>query len=235
MDEKSKNIHRVNKVAGLLNWARQNFRRFDDTRKSVLEIADNPPRRSIGPIHRLCRDIAYRRVTYEEACEKASPYSGYLRMAADEVLPAFNNYFMSNQIETVPELDGQRFKFPIGKTESGKTRSVPIEPTYVAIRGDTLIPTFLLGWTKVPYDHHQKRLISTMISQAVLTQQDYLGCDAHVLTFPRTNKWSNGREPRGWMVSQYADMTDLELQEQFDRYNRAVSDVIKELESRDYG
>lgn len=233
MDEKSKKIQRIKKVFELLNWARHNFRRTDDTRNSLREIADNPPRRSIAPVHRLCREIAYRRLTYDEAIEKASAYKGYLKMAANEVLPAFNSYFTSNQIETVPELELERFKFPIGKAEDGKTRAVPIEPTYIAIRGDKLIPTFLLGWTKIPYNHHQKRLISTMILQAVLTRQDFIGGDAQVLAFPRTNKWSKAREPRCWMVSEYANMSEAELQEQFDRYNKAVRDVIAELEARD--
>lgn len=233
MDDKLKKIQRVKKMASLLNWARQNFRRFDDTRKSIIEIADRPPQRSIGPVHKLCKELAYRRMTYDEVCAKTSSYSGYLRMAADEVLPAFNDYFISNQIETVSDLESQRFKFPIGKTDDGKTRSVPIQPTYMGIRGDFPLPTFVLGWTKIPYNLHQKRLISTMIFRAILTQQDFLGSDAQVLTFPRTNKWSKAREPRGWMVSEFANMTDAELQEQFDRYNKAVRDVIKELEARD--
>lgn len=232
MEEKSKKIKRVKTMFGLLNWARHNFQRSDDTRKSLREIAENPPRRSIGPVHRLCKEIAYRRMTYEEALAKAASYKSYLKMAASEVLPAFNTYFISNQIETVPELEIERFKFPIGKADDGKTRAVPIEPTYIAIKGEALIPTFLLGWTKIPYNLHQKRLISTMILQAVLTRQDFIGSDAQVLTFPRTNKWSKAREARGWMVSQYADMTDAELQEQFDRYNKAVRDVIAELEAR---
>lgn len=233
MDSIKQKIQRINNPVGLFNWARLNFKRLDDTRKSILKLADNPPRRSIAPIHRMCRDIAYRRISFEEAIEKASNYKNYPKMVADQVIPAFYNYFLSNQIETLPDLDGEIFKFPIGKNEDGKTRFIPISPTFIAIRGEKIIPTFILGWTSIPYNHYQKRLISTIIRRAILTRQDFISGDAQVLTFPRAKWSSNQRELGGWMVSQYDDMSDVELQEQFDRYNKAVQQVLAELQSRE--
>lgn len=233
MDDLRQKIKRVNNPLGLFNWARLNFRRLDDTRKHILRLADSPPRNSIAPVHKLCRQIAYRQITYDEALEKTRHYKSYPKMVADQVLPVFHDYFISNQIETLIELDGEIFKFPIGKNDINRTKSVPISPTFISIRGDKIIPTFILGWTKIPYNHHQKRLISTIIRRAILTRQDFIGGDAQILTFPRS-KWSSGlREVGGWMVSQYDDMTDDEMQEQFDRYNKAVRLVVAELQSRE--
>lgn len=233
IDSLKKKIKRINDPLSLLNWARLNFRRLDDTQKSILNLADNPPRRSIAPIHKICKQIAYRQITFDEAFEKTEHYTLYLKMVAEQVIPAFYEYFISNQIETVIELDEEKFKFPIGKYDNNKTKSVPISPTFISVRGDKIIPVFILGWAKIPYNHHQKRLISAIIRRAILTRQDFIGGDAQILTFARSKWSSNLREAGGWMVSQYDDMTGEEMQEQFDRYNKAVRRVVAELQSRE--
>lgn len=230
MESVETKIKRVMRTAGVLNWARQNYPRYDRTRLEVLKMADNPPRRSLRTIDRHCRDLANRSATYEEIQERCGSYTGYLRMAADEVIPAFHDYFTANQIETLPELCDERFLFPIGKDENGKTRTIPVSPTFYAIRGETLLPTFVLAWATVPYTLYQMRLISSIIFNAILTRQGYIGGDAMVLTFPR-DKWKT-RRPASWLVSRYADMDVDALQTQFDRYNRAVSDVVAELKGR---
>lgn len=231
MENNETKIRRVLRTAGVFNWARQNLPRFDETLQQVWNIAESPPRMSLGPINRLCTELANRTITLEEAFEKCEGYEGYLRMSADEILPVFSKYLQDNQIETITGYD-DAYPYPFGKDEEGKTRTIPVKPNFITLQNETPIPTFILGWTKASFSFHQMRLISTIISEAILTQQDFIGSDAMVITLPRS-KWGKNREIRRWWVSAYANMTREELLAQFDRYNRAVQQVVDELRGRE--
>ncbi len=231
MDEIEKKIKRVNNPSQLMNWTRQNFERFDETRSAILRIADNPPKNSLAPIHRLCSKLANRGISYDEAIASTDNYSGYLRMSADEILPAFYDFLVTNQIETVPDLMEDKFFHPIGRRSDYKVKSIRIAPTYVAVRGEMLTPTFVVGWTKFALNPYQLRLVSTLIREAVLTRQPYIGSDAEILSL-RRQKYLPCRKVERWRVSQFADLTNDQLQEQFDRYDLAVREVVEELKSR---
>ena len=232
MESNETKIKRVLKTAGVFNWARQNFQRFDDTLRQVWNIAEDPPRISLGPINKICTKLANREITFEDAMKQCEGYKGHLRMAADEILPVFYNYLIENQIDTVSGFAEERYPYPFGRDEGGKVRTIPVQPTFIALQGERAIPTFVLGWTKPDFSYHQIRLISTIIADAVLTQQDFIGSDAMIITLPRS-KWGKHREIRRWMVSSYANMSREELQTQFDRYNRAVRQVVEELKGRE--
>lgn len=197
-----------------------------------MRLALRPPRNSLRPINRICAQLAVREIDLAEALKKCENYDGYLKMASGEVIPPFANYLETSQIETTVEFVNERYPFPIGELPNGETNFLRIEPTYFALEGEQVIPTFLLGWAKIPFSTYQKQLISSIIYRAVLTRQDFIGSDGHVLTFQR-DKWSNSRVKGGWRISQYATLSDDELQSQFDRYNRAVREVVDMLDAKD--
>lgn len=219
------------KPSGVLNWALQNLPRLDDTRRELLRFALNPPRVSLGPINRICAQLAEKKVDLAKALENTAHYRGYLKMAAEEVLPPFAEYLENFQIETTDAFQEERFPFPIGELPNGETSYLRIEPTFYALEGEKVIPTFLLAWTKVPFTTYQKELISSIIYRAVMTRQGFIGSDGRVLTFQR-DKWSKARIRGGWNISQYASLTDEDLQKQFDRYTRAVREVVDILDAR---
>jgi len=227
--EKTPKKQTVTKISNVLNWTRQNFQRFDDTVDALLRLERNPPKQSLRPILQLCSEIANREVSLEGAIERTAHYDGYLRMAADQILPVFYEYAQERQLVATREFDSERYSFQLGKLPDGKSNYTRIDPTYFSIEGGNVVPTFVLGWTKVPFDLHKKRLSSSLISRALLSRQDFIGSDVRILTFAR-GKWSpTQRELGGWLVSQYADMDDEELQICLDSYDRALRHVLDSL------
>lgn len=232
METLEQKIIRISKIPGLINWARQNFLRKDKTRSSLEKLANNRIQISLSPVYRLCAKVAYREMTYDEAYEKALSYEQYHRDSATQILPLFNEYISQNQIEAIKDFEGFSVPYPIGKSEEGRTLSIPVRPTFVTIRAGRLRPVFLLGWVDTPLDRHQCRLISAIIRRALLTQQDFLGCDAEIVTFPRL-KFSTSRRRGGWLISNFQDYSDEELAQQFERYKTALAEVIAALHSEE--
>ena len=229
METSEKKIARVSRIPGLLNWARQNFARADKTQQSLQRIADSKIQISLGAVYALCAKLAYKKISYEDAFEKAQAYEGFPGKSAREILPVFSDYISQRQIEAVADFEGFQIPFPIGKRpDNGKTLYIPIRPTFVTILEGKLRPIFLVGWVDSPLDFHQRRLIAAIIRRAILTQQDFIGCDVEIVSFAR-KKFSSARQLGVWKISQIPDYSDEELISQFDRYTTALRNVINFL------
>lgn len=229
METPEKKIARLLKIPGVLNWGRQNFPRTDDTRKALEKLAAAEIQISLGPIYALCARLVHREITYDDALDKAQSYSGkFYRNAGIEIIPLFQEYIEKNQDEGLKDFRRLKIPFPIGKNSEGKVSFVPVRPTFVTIRQGKLHPVFVLGWVDSPLTPDQLRLIAAVIRRALLTQQDFLGCDAEIVTFPR-RKGQKVRCQGGWLVSQLGDLTDDQLIKQITIYNRALEQVVSSL------
>ena len=231
MTDNEKKISRLLKIPGVLNWARQNHPRLDDTRKALEKLANAEIQVSLSPIYSLCARMAYREISYEEALAKAQSYEGrFYRDAALEIVPLFQEYLEFNQAEAIEQFKRLRIPFPIGKNPEGKVASIPVRPTFVTIRDGRLLPVFLLGWVNSPLTYEQCRLISAIIRRALLTQQDFLGSDAEIVTFARKKK-SDFRYRGGWLISAFQDLSEAELTKQIETYNQALELVLASMNS----
>ena len=228
METIDKKISRLLRIPGVLNRARQNHPRTDQTEKALQKLADSGISVSLNPVYSLCAKIALREMTYEEAYEKALRYKSFHRQSATEILPLFQDYIAKNQFEALPDFKNFRAPFPIGRNSDGKTSIIRVRPTFVTIRQGKLHPVFVLGWIDAPLRDFHKRLVSAIVRRALLTQQDFLGSDAEIVSFPR-HKGHKIRYQGGWLVSQFPDLDDLELQKQIQRYNDALDRVIEQL------
>lgn len=226
METLDQKIARISRIPSLINWARQNHSRADKTTESLQKLADTKIQISLGAVYSLCAKLAYRKITYDEAWEKALTYQGYPGKSATEILPVFNDYLTTRQIDAPDDFQGFQVSYPIGRSKDGKgTLYIPVRPTFVTIQAGRLIPVFLVGWVNSPLDFHQRRLIASIIRRSILTQQDFLGSDAEIVSFVR-KKFGRDRQLGVWKVSQIPDYSDDELIAQFDRYTHALRDVI---------
>lgn len=231
METIEQKLSRIIRVPSLINWARQNFQRTDKTRDSLKAIADSKILISLHAVYLLCAKLAYKEVSYEEAWDTAMSYKGFPGRAAQEIIPIFNEYITRGQIDALPEFRDFRIPFPIGKNplDIKKTLAIPVKPTFISIQEGKLRPVFLVGWVDSPLNYHQRRLISAIIRRAILTQQDFIGSDADIVTFARKKYTRSERELGVWRVSQFPDYSDEELVDQFARYSRALQMVIDYL------
>lgn len=229
MDDTEKRINSLLKLPNLVNWVRHNKRRLDDTVFQLREFAANPPRHSLQPVQKLCAGLAYGTLNEEAALAKAEEIiRPAARAAGREVVPAFCRYLEKKGIVGVSEFDGFQAMYIIGKKPDGEPLLVPVRPTFVGIKNDRLLPVFVIAWADFKMDGFQKYLLSTIVCDSILTQQDFLDSDAEIVAFPRI-KHTRTRDRRGWEVRQYNLLSRDDLVEQFERYSRALRTVISEL------
>ena len=222
-------IARLMKTSTVFNWARLNKPRFDDTLHEIRKIVDNPPQRSLVPIVNLCTKMANRHLTFDEAFAATSAYQGYLRMAADEIIPILDDYLTRKQIEIVPDFVEKPYQYPFARNADGTVRAIPIKPMFVSIERDRLIPNFVLGWANPKLEFYQIQLICSIIADSLLTQEDYRDGDSKILLIKR-GKWGNARSVELIDVKSFSNLDRNELADQFGTYNRAVAQILGELE-----
>jgi hypothetical protein len=229
MTNLEKAIKRLAKPPSVANWTRHNFRRLDKTREGLLRFVRVPPKHSLGDVYMICSAIVADGISLQqaEACVDRVKHP-LTREAAREIIPTFFAYAKEQQLEGLPAFKGFSAPYPIGRAADGSTLLVPVTPTFTLLDRGVLKPVFLIAWAKLALDDYQKRLLSTIIRNAILTQQDFLGSDATVVCMPR-HRLSQARVVRAWSVSEYAQLSDDELQEQFMRYQAALAAVIRTL------
>lgn len=221
---------RLLKTPSIFNFARQNHPRFDDTLAEIWRMVEHPPKRSLQPIISLCERLANREKTYDQVWQDAEKYQGYLRMAADEVLPQFDQFLTVRQIEVIPNFIKKPIQYPFARTADGKVRAIPIKPTFVAVEGDKLVPHFALFWANPRFKYSQVELICSILRDSLLSQEDYRGSDAKIVLVKR-GKWENLREIETWRVSSYANLGRADIERQFTLYNRAIAEALNLIES----
>jgi hypothetical protein len=229
MDDPEAAIKRLLNLPSVVNWARHNKRRLDDTRRRLLAFAIRPPRHTLQPIAKLCAKLAAREIGPDEALRQAVDIPAPItRLAAQEIIPAFAREAELRKFEAARELGGFELPYPIGRGPDGNLMLVPIRPSFVLIEGDRLKPVFLIGWATLNLDDYQKQLISSIIFRSLLTHQYFLGSDAEMLCFPRI-RGTKERYPRSWTARSYDTLSEGQLTEQFDRYSLALQQVIRRL------
>lgn len=229
MIDKKEAIKRLLRLPSVINWARHNTRRLEETRTRLRLFAVKPPRISLGPVNRICASITYGDLTYQTAMAEVDKIAHpVVKQAGREVIPFFVSYAAANKIDGIKELGNISIPYPVGQGPDGRILFVPVRPTFTAVRDGALIPYFVIPWATLNLIDYQKQLISTVIEQALLTQQDYIGSDAVILGLPRI-KHTKVRYERSWSVRKYATLTSDDLVEQFDRYGTALRYVVDEL------
>jgi hypothetical protein len=229
MDETEKRIQALLKLPSLVNWVRHNKKRLDDTIFQLREFTTNPPRHSLRPVQQLCAKLAYGIIDEATALEKAEAINQpAIRAAGREVVPAFCQYLRKTGIQGLLEFDTFSAMYIIGKKPSNEPLLVPVKPTFVGLKNDKLLPVFVVPWKDFKLDPFQKYLMSTIICDAILTQQDFLNSDAEIVAFPQI-KHTKVRDQRGWRATQYNLLSQEDLTEQFERYSRALRVVIAEI------
>jgi hypothetical protein len=230
MNEAGKRKQRLFRLPSVENWVRNNRPRFDDTLFALSNFDRNPPQFGLGQVKALCASLAKGDLTASEALEKADAIKhAAVRASAQQVLPAFADYLRREPIEGLEAFDGFRITYPIGPRPGGGTLWIPVAPTFVGIRDEQLVPIFIIPWSELPFDDFQKTLASSVIKDALLSHQQFIGCDGEVVGFPKI-EGEEVRYERSWRVRSYATMDRDDLNRQFSIFGRALLAVVDEID-----
>ena len=96
------------------------------------------------------------------------------------------------------------------------------------------MPVFLIPWASLSFDDFQKNLVSSILKDALLTLQEFIGCDAEILAFPKI-EGENQRYECSWRVISYAQMDREDLNKQFGIFGRALTNVIQAIDGENVG
>lgn len=229
-ESKETKIARVLRLPSLANWARQNFRRFDETRKRVQHLADFAPKHSLSGVYSICASIACRKLSPSKIDDKIAEIENpFARASAREIVPAFLALARKREFDAVLRIGQGTLPLPIGRRPDGKPLTIPIRPTFILIEGGELTPVFMIGWARLVLKDYQKQLIASILERSFLSQQDYIGRHAEILCLPRIKR-TRHREPVCWRTDQIELLSAEQVTEQFERYSRAVRDVVRTLE-----
>lgn len=217
------------KIPNLVNWVRNNKQRLDETIIELKGLAFNPPRHSLQPIQKVLAKISYGQLDEASALEVTQKLaSPVVQSAGEEVVPAFCKYLANSKIVGLVEFDKFQSMYIIGKQADEKPILVPVRPTFVGLKEDKLTPVFIVPWVNFNLNQFQKLLLSTIVCDSILTQQDFIGSNAEIVALPRI-KHTRVRDVRPWLATQYNLLTQDDLSQQFDRYSRALQAVISEI------
>lgn len=229
MDIIQQKIDRLLSPRSVINWTSINFPRSDDTEEAIWKIANLLNLPSLNSIYARCSRLAYRQSTIEEEMEKIRrSKSSYIQTMGSEILPAFQDFLSTRQIDAIPDLHEFTDYIHIYIGDDIPDFPIRIRPSFIAIEDGKLTPYFLIGWSDLSLSPYQKQLLSTVICNSILTHQDFIGSDAMIVVMPRM-EYSNDRDVRWWKARSYASLTDDQFADQASRFQRGLVNTIHRL------
>jgi hypothetical protein len=117
--------------------------------------------------------------------------------------------------------------------KAGRSVDIPVKPLVIIAEGGQLKPLFMVGWSSMPLDTFQRRLLMTIIEDAVFSLTDFQHSTGEFICFPKNQLGI--RQPEIWRRGDYALLSNEELQEQMDTYLQALDAaklVLKDMPAK---
>ncbi|MEM1132355.1 MAG: hypothetical protein AAGH53_05420 [Pseudomonadota bacterium] len=132
------------------------------------------------------------------------------RTAVIEFVEAFCQYASTRQYTGVPAFSDFSVSFPIGRE-----LFVPVRPTLVSRENGEFRPTFVFGWKSVPLDDFQRRLLMTILEDAIFSLTDFQNSDAEIIFLPEED---GVRTPEIWNRGDYALLSETQMRNQMELF-----------------
>lgn len=141
------------------------------------------------------------------------------REIVTEYVEAFYGYDESRQYSGKPCFDEVIEPFRIGKGIV-----VPVKPLVTIVESGRLVPIFSVGWASMPLNLWQRRLLATVMEDAVFSLMDFRDSPGEFLCFPRKNDGSGKliREPLIWKRGDFDLLSKEELRDCLEMYRSAL-------------
>ncbi len=225
MSKVAKLIQKLRRPPAAHNWVKNIRNRRDDTAKALHNFAVNPPRSSLTSALAICAQFVIDGIDEAQAIECAERIKKEAdRERAKWILRAFCPHARAKGWKGV-----QVFRDMVEFYNVSAGVRVPVRPTFVLNEGGKLTPYFVIGWAQMNLTEYQIRILCTMIYEAILTLEEFQGSDAVIVCTPVAPHCKKERHVIDWRVSQFAQLTDDEKQELFDRYAAALDDAERML------
>jgi len=200
---------KLDRIPAAPNFVRYNFEDLIKTVKAYVAFAKGMPTISYGEGLKLVKDVVLGLCSPEQARlaarrMKASPS----KLAIIAFIDAFCDFAEGREFEATPAFADFSTSFEIGRN-----LSVPVRPTLVARELGKFKPVFVFGWKSVPLNNFQRRLLMTILEDAIFSLTDFQISDAEIIFFPEVD---GARQPEVWHRGDYALLSERELKNQME-------------------
>jgi hypothetical protein len=223
MIDPSKIISKLRRPPAAHNFVKSVKARRDQTAFALHNFALFPPRSSLKDATAICGQIVYDGIDLEQALKCVSRIKKPSdRVKAHWIVSAFHREARRRGWKGIEVFRDTEVFFRVSPFVN-----VPVRPSFVLNEDGVLIPYFLICWAKMDFTQEQKALLSTLISETILSLEEFEGSDAVIICTPLACSSKFEREVRTWRVSAFPPLSEEERQRVFERYARALDDAEK--------
>ena len=221
MTDPQKAIAKLRRPPAVHNWVKSLRRRRDATAFALFNFAVNGPRHSLQKVTQIVGFVVFDGLSEDEALRCLSKISDpAARTYGREILKAIVPWIKDRSLN-----GAQIFKDLCEYYRVSSDVAVPVRPTFVVREDGKITPYFVICWAKMDFDVYQKRILSTLILDAILRLEEFAGSDAKIVCVPRYRNSKSERFVLDWSVTDYPPLDEHEKSELFSRYELALSDA----------
>jgi hypothetical protein len=201
---------KLDRIPGAPNFVRYNYEDLVKTLKAYVQFAKGMPSITYAQGLVLIKDLVLGHTDADQARKAAQrlPPSPS-KEAVIEFVDAFCHYAATRAYQATPTYSDFATFFSIGRD-----LYVPVKPTLVAREGGQLKPIFVFGWKSVPLTTFQRRLLMTILEDAIFSLTDFEASDAEIVFLPVDEEGE--RIPEVWHRGDYQLLSDIELRNQME-------------------
>ena len=197
-------FRKLDRIPGAPNFVRYNFEDLTKTLKAYVGFAKGMPTISYAQGLIIAKDLVLGMTGIDQAkiaarMMKESPS----RAAIIEFIDAFCVYAEERDYQATPSYCDFITHFAIARD-----LFIPVKPTLVAREGGQLKPIFVFGWKSVPLTIFQRRLLMTILEDAIFSLTDFEDSDAEIVFLPEVD---GVRSPEIWHRGDYELLSDCLL------------------------
>jgi hypothetical protein len=221
MVDPNKLVAKLKKPPAVQNWVKNIHPRTDETARSLYDTAVFGPRHSLKLVGSIIAQVVIDDISDEQARKCASRIANpRVRKYAYEVLDAILPYIRKKSWKGIQIFKDMTEYYPVGANVD-----VPIRPTFVVNDDGKVVPYFVICWTVIGLTDYQKRIMSTLISEAIMSLEEFEESDAVIVCVPRHCFSKSERHVVEWNISDFALLTSEEKADLFERYGNALAEA----------
>lgn len=209
-------FRKLDRIPAAPNFVRYNFEELQRTLKAYMAFAKGMPTISYVEGLKLVKDLVLGLIDAAQASKAArllreSPS----KQALIDFVDAFCGYAETRRYVATPAYSEFATSFPIARE-----LFIPVKPTLVAREGGQLKPIFVFGWKSVPLTLFQRRLLMTILEDAIFSLTDFESSDAEIVFLPEID---GTRTAEVWHRGDYDLLSQNELKDQIELFLTARS------------
>lgn len=215
---------KLDRIPAAPNFVRYNFNDLSRMTKAYVQFAKGMPTVSYQEGIKLIKDLVLGFADVAQARKAA------LRLPASPskeaifgFVDAFCDYAVARNYQATPAYSDFATWFPIARD-----LSIPVKPTLVAREMGQLKPIFVYGWKSIPLDRFQRRLLMSILEDAVFSLTDFEGSDAEIVFLPECD---GRRSPEVWHRGDYELLSQSEMNNQIELFLAARQAAFPIIES----